>query len=145
MECEVKPENPKDKIGVSKAPKMSLLPSNALMLVSLALEEGARKYGAGNWRKHKIIDSVYFDAVQRHLHFHREGETIDEESGLPHIVKACAALLVWIDAWDNNRCHDDRPIAIDVKQLRDYLQQKSVRLADKYPNPRPPFTERKNA
>ena len=100
--------NPKDIAGSNKAP-LSVLPFNVLYQVAGAMNEGAKKYGRHNYREAGIRYSIYFDACQRHLAAAWEGETLDPDSGEPHIVKAMACLLVLQDATERGMVDDDRP------------------------------------
>lgn len=99
--------NPKDRLGVKKAP-LGLLSGVAKIYFSLAFAEGARKYGEFNWRQKKVKRTVYLDAIERHLIALRAGEDIDPDSGLPHEAKigACCALL--LDAAAAGCLIDDR-------------------------------------
>ena len=92
-----KPTNPKDTVGIKKAP-MSTVSAPVMIEVGLAMMEGARKYGRHNYRAIGIRASVYFDASMRHLLSWWEGEDIDPDSGLSHITKAISSLMVLRDA-----------------------------------------------
>lgn len=131
--------NPKESFGVRKAP-MSTVPVPVLMELGVAMQEGACKYGRHNYRAiGSIKSSVYYDAAMRHLMAWWEGENIDVESGLSHITKAIASLVILRDAMMQHRNEDDRPIRA-VPWL-DELNKKSDELAEKYPNPVKPYTE----
>lgn len=101
-------ENPKDAIGSRKAP-LSVVPMGVIAEVGVALLEGACKYGRFNWRGAGIRSSVYFDATMRHLVDWQEGVDLDPDSGLSHITKAIASLVVLRDAQLQSMCTDDRP------------------------------------
>lgn len=103
-----KPTNPKDAIGVSKAP-MSVVPATVLAEVGLGMMEGALKYGRHNWRDAGVRTSVYYDATLRHMMRWWEGEDIDPDSGLSHITKAICSLVVLRDAMIFDNVNDDRP------------------------------------
>ncbi len=100
--------NQKDIVGSLKAP-LSVIPVPVLMELGLALQEGALKYGAYNWRTTKIVSSAYYNAALRHLFAWHEGEDTDQDSGLSHITKAIAGLTVLRDAMIQNQVTDDRP------------------------------------
>lgn len=103
-----KPSNPKDLIGIRKAPFSTV--SGAVMAeVGTAMLEGAAKYGRHNYRVVGVRASVYYDATMRHLVGWWEGEDIDPDSGLSHVTKAIASLVVLRDAMLNGKCEDDRP------------------------------------
>ena len=103
-----KPTNPKDAVGVSKAP-LSTVPANVLAELGVAMMEGALKYGRHNYRHAGVRASVYYDALMRHMMAWWEGEDIDPDSGVPHIVKAIATLVVLRDADYRGMLEDDRP------------------------------------
>ena len=103
-----KPSNPKDIIGIRKAP-LSCLPMNVVAELGTALLEGASKYGRHNFRAVGVRSGVYFDATMRHLVAYWEGEDIDPDSGMSHLTKAMASLAVWRDAQMQGKCEDDRP------------------------------------
>ena len=103
-----KPTNPKDAIGIRKAP-LSTVPLGVVVEVGVGMLEGAAKYGRHNYRCAGIRESVYFDATMRHLVSYWEGEDIDADSGLSHITKALCSLFVWRDAQMQGMATDDRP------------------------------------
>ena len=131
----VKDTNPKDAIGIRKTP-ISALPIRVLWRVGLAMLEGAAKYGRHNYRVAGVRASVYFDAVvSRHLFQWWEGEDIDADSGLSHIDKAIAGLMVLRDSMLEGNWVDDRPPACvnDMAQLNDMAGSILDRYADKRP------------
>ena len=107
MNC-TKDTNPKDRIGIRKAP-LSVVPAQVLAELGVAMMEGALKYGAFNYRTAGVRSSVYYDATIRHIFSWWEGEDIDPDSGLSHVTKAIASLTVLRDAMINDMCTDDRP------------------------------------
>ena len=86
---ESKPSNPKDNVGSTKLP-YHLVPGEVIGGVSLALLEGALKYGAYNYRVAGVRYSIYYSALQRHINAWWNGEDIDQESGIHHLYKAMA-------------------------------------------------------
>lgn len=103
-----KPSNPKDAVGVRKAP-LSCLPMGVVAEMGTAMLEGASKYGRHNFRAVGVRGSVYFDATMRHLIAWWEGEDVDPDSGLSHVTKALVSLAVLRDAQMQGKCKDDRP------------------------------------
>jgi hypothetical protein len=103
-----KPTNPKDAVGVRKAP-MSTVPATVLAELGVAMLEGATKYGRHNFRAIGVRGSVYYDGTMRHLMAWWEGEDIDPDSGLSHVTKAIASLTVLRDAMIQGKFTDDRP------------------------------------
>ena len=103
-----KPTNPKDLVGVRKAP-MSTVPANVLAEIGVAMLEGASKYGRHNFRVVGVRGSVYYDGVMRHLMAWWEGEDLDPDSGMSHVTKAITSLVVLRDAMMQGKFTDDRP------------------------------------
>jgi hypothetical protein len=105
---ETKDTNPKDAVGSHKAP-MSTVPAPVLLEVGLAMLEGSLKYGRHNYRAVGVRASVYYDATMRHLMAWWEGEDTDPDSGISHLTKAIASLVVLRDAMVRSEMSDDRP------------------------------------
>jgi hypothetical protein len=101
-------KNPKESAGAKKTP-FHVVPIRVLWDVAEAMGEGARKYGPFNYRKAGVVYSTYFASTCRHLFAWYEGEDIDRESGLNHIDKAIAGLLVLKDSIIEGNATDDRP------------------------------------
>jgi hypothetical protein len=134
-----KPSNPKDNFGIKKAP-LSTVSAPVLLELGVAMKEGAAKYGRHNYRVIGVMASVYYDATMRHLMSWWEGEDLDPDSGLSHITKAIASLVVLRDAMMRGNWQDDRPPHTESGWMT-VLNEKVVALAEKYPNPVPPFTD----
>lgn len=134
--------NPKDKLGIKKTP-FSTVPMGVVAEVGLAMFEGARKYGRHNYRAVSVDSSVYFDATMRHLTDWWEGTDIDPDSGLNHITKAIATLIVLRDAMINGNMNDDRPIRMDEGWLQE-LNKKATEIIEKYPEVAHVYTEKED-
>lgn len=104
----IHPNDPKQEAGQKKIP-FAALPFAVLAEDAIAHGEGALKYGRHNWRDGDVLASTYFAAAMRHLCAWYEGEDIDPDSGLSHLVKARASLGVLRDAQIQGRAIDDRP------------------------------------
>lgn len=130
----VKDTNPKDAIGISKAP-MSTVPAAVLAEVGVAMLEGACKYGRSNFRIAGVRASVYYDATMRHLMAWWEGEDTDPDSGMSHVTKAITSLVVLRDAMIQDMCTDDRPprSAEFYARLNTLAAEVLARHADKSP------------
>jgi hypothetical protein len=135
---EKKDTNPKDAVGIRKAP-MSCVPAQPLLELGLAMMEGARKYGRHNYRVSGVRSSVYYDATLRHLMAWWEGEDIDPDSGLSHLVKAMACLCVIRDSTIIGNVVDDRPPALKSGWQVD-LNKKAGDLIDRLPHAKKPYT-----
>lgn len=122
--------NPKDILGLSKTP-LSTVPGPVLMEVGLGMAEGAIKYGRHNYRAVGVRTSVYYDAAMRHLMSFWEGEDIDPDSGISHVSKCIATLVVLRDAMIQNKLNDDRPPASPKGWLQD-LNKAMETLRKKY-------------
>lgn len=127
-------DNPKDAIGVRKA-KLSVIPAGVLFDIGLAMLEGACKYGRHNYRAAGVRSSVYYDAAMGHLMDWWEGEDIDDESGLSHVTKAIASLVVLRDAMFQQMLTDDRPPR-SLKFKRDFNRQAAA-IMDKHGDKNP--------
>lgn len=101
-------DNPKDAIGSKKA-KFSPIPAGVIFDVGNAMLEGACKYGRHNYRGVGARASTYYDASMGHIADWWEGEDIDPDSGLSHITKAIASLVVLRDVMLQDMLVDDRP------------------------------------
>jgi hypothetical protein len=130
----VKDTNPKDAIGIRKAP-MSLIPARVMAEVGIGMLEGGLKYGRYNYRAVGIRASVYYDATMRHLMSYWEGEDIDPDSQMSHITKAITSLIVMRDAMLAGKFEDDRPPSGRIKY--EHLNLKAGELIDKYADKNP--------
>ncbi len=135
-----KDTNPKDVLGIAKVPMHCISP-RVLMEVSLAMMEGGRKYGTYNYRAMGVKASVYYDAAMRHMMDWFEGTDIDADSGLHHLVKAIASLIVLRDGIIMGNYEDDRPIQLPNKLELDKLNEKAKDLIKRYPEYIRPFTQ----
>lgn len=133
--------NPKDSIGIRKWRYISTVPLTVLWEIGAALLEGAMKYGAHNYRVAGVRASVYVDAAMGHIGQWWEGEDIDKDSGLNHITKAIASLIVLRDAMIQDMLTDDRPPKGKLDQVRAELQATVDAMFDKYPDAKERFTE----
>lgn len=134
-----KPSNPKDAVGIKKAP-LSTVPAPVMFELGTAMMEGALKYGRHNYRTIGIRASVYYDATLRHMMQWWEGEDVDPDSGLSHITKAIASLVVLRDAMLQSKFTDDRPPKA-VENWISALNGRAANLLQLYPNSVPAFTE----
>lgn len=131
-----KPSNPKDIVGSDKIP-FHLWPETATALGSLALLDGALKYGRANWRVIGVRSSIYYDAARRHLNKWFEGENTDPDSGLPHLAHAMACLAILIDAGAAGKLNDDRQVKGGYPEFLESLTHHVKRLKEKYKDKNP--------
>jgi hypothetical protein len=121
--------NPKDLLGVKKA-DATKVPAVAIAWESLAMMDGAGKYGAYNWRDNKVIASIYIAACKRHLDAWFEGEFEAEDSGCHHLGHARACLGILLDAEATGNLIDDRPVN---DSSRGALAKVMAQIASKIP------------
>ena len=137
-----KPSNPKDSVGIEKVP-FSTVPSEVIAEIGLAMFEGARKYGRHNYREIGVRASVYYDAFMRHVTAWWEGQDIDPDSGLSHLTKAMACLVVLRDSMIIENWEDDRPPAIKKEWVQE-LNAKAKDIINKYPNAKSAYTNKQS-
>lgn len=137
---EVKNGNPKDGIGVKKVP-LSTVPARPMLEIGLAMMEGARKYARHNYRIAGVRASVYYDAAIRHLAAWWEGEDIDPDSGLSHLIKAAACMVVIRDSIIQGNWVDDRPPKTPDGWMKE-LNEKAAKIIEMYPQGLPPYTQK---
>ena len=73
------------------------------------MANGAKKYGAYNWRETGVQASIYFEAAMRHLLAWWDGEERAEDSGVKHLAHSAACLAIIFDADSIGKLIDDRP------------------------------------
>ncbi len=138
---EFKDTNPKDAVGIKKVP-ISTVSAPVMFELGLAMLEGARKYARHNYRISGIRSSVYVDAASRHLLKWWEGEDDDPDSGLSHITKALASLMVLRDAMVYDKCIDDRPPALpNSNEYWQKLNNLAAKIIERYPDAPDPYTQ----
>jgi hypothetical protein len=137
---EKKDSNPKRAMAVKKV-SMHVVPVKPLLEVALALTEGGHKYGTHNYRDIGVRSSTYYGATLRHLFAYWEGEDIDPESGVHHVIKAIASMFVLRDSQHMGNCTDDRPIrypnGINMVEFNEIAEM----LLKMYPESAVPFLE----
>lgn len=133
-------ENPKHYAGNRKVP-FGDVPGIIEAELSLALAEGAMKYGGYNYRRDAVRAGDYYAAVRRHLtEFWELGEDVDATCGLSHLTKAMACLTVLRDAQINGMMIDDRPPPVSRAKWS-HLEDVANQLREKYPTPEERVTE----
>lgn len=91
------PPNPKKIFGLAK-PSMQFVPPLALLQLSVAMGEGAEKYGPFNWREAPVEAGTYYSAAMRHWMLYASGETHDPKTGVHHLAYAMACAAIVLDA-----------------------------------------------
>lgn len=100
--------NPKTAFGITK-PSLSKVPPSVMLYLALGFMDGAKKYGAYNWRTKNVTASIYVDACLRHLQSWFDGEEYARDSGFPHLAHALACIAILVDGKENGSLIDDRP------------------------------------
>lgn len=135
-----KPTNPKDALGIGRVP-FSPVPAQVTAEVGLAMMEGARKYGRHNYRKAGVKYSIYYDALLRHITAWWEGEDIDPDSGVHHLIKGLACIYVLKDSINIGNAIDDRPPKLKDGWVK-RLNKQAEDIIKKYPDTKEPFTQK---
>lgn len=99
-------KNPKNAVAQNK-PQLHLVPPVATIYMAAALAEGARDYGAFDWRRSGVDLSVYTSATHRHLAALHDGEVNDRKSGLPHAAHILANMAIILDAMEIGKLNID--------------------------------------
>jgi len=108
--------NPKDRIGIKKV-QLNLVPASSIIYQALAMQDGAAKYGAYNWRENRVISSIYIAAAIRHLQQWQDGEENASDSQKPHLGHALACIGIIVDALESGNLIDDRPLPGPASKL----------------------------
>lgn len=137
----VKDTNPKDSVGIRKWRQFCTIPFTVMWEIGVAMLEGARKYGRHNYRVAGVRAHVYIDAAVGHISQWWEGEDIDPDSGVSHITKAIASLVVLRDAMIQGKCVDDRPPKTNVAEVRARLQKTVEDIFERIPEAKAAYIE----
>jgi hypothetical protein len=97
-----------DRYNVGK-PRISLVPYTAVKEIAKVLTFGAEKYGPWNWAK-GLSWLECCDSLERHIGAWKEGEDLDDESGIHHLAHAgCNIMfLLFFSITGKYEAHDDR-------------------------------------
>lgn len=132
----MKESNPKSAFGDQKL-QLNVVPGSFQAYTSLALLEGALKYGRYNWRIKGVRVSTYLDALKRHIEKYEEGQWADPKTRVPHLANAAACLCIILDAGLMGSLNDDRPPSLPnhdqwidgmtdiVQHLKDLFHEKN--------------------
>ena len=74
--------------------------SNALNEVARVTTKGAEKYTPNGWKSVPDAQERYMDAAGRHM-LASVSETLDPDTGLPHLAHACWNLLAVLELRGN--------------------------------------------
>jgi hypothetical protein len=127
--------NPKDKIGAKKVSTW-VIPTAAIYHLATALMDGARKYGAYNWRDEPVQCSIYLDAMQRHKDLYAAGQDKAADSKVKHLAHVMGCCAILIDAELHGKLIDDRRKSPEFVELIDTLND-FVKHQAEPPKPQP--------
>ena len=102
-----KPTNPKGVAATTKLP-LHLIPMITQAYLAIGHFNGLGKYGRDNWRASGVLASIYVSAALRHINSWNEGEELDPDDGVPHLMGAITSLSILIDAQYTGVLNDDR-------------------------------------
>jgi hypothetical protein len=133
-----KPTNPKDIVATTKLP-LHLVPMITQAYLAIGHFNGLGKYGRDNWRASGVLASIYTSAAKRHIDSWFEGEEIDPDDKVPHLMGAITSLSILIDAQHTGRLNDDRKYlgAGIPAQVRGLAEAHIARLAELHKSRRP--------
>lgn len=116
------------KTGGQKAVKQArfdLIPPKALWSLAEVYGFGCKKYDDNNWLK-GYKWGLTIGAMERHISLFKQGEYLDEESGLPHLAHAmwhCCTLMTF---HDEGLGEDDRMFTVIDKMDPRNQELKSI-------------------
>ena len=98
MEIEIKMKSNKKGLKYDTGkPRIDLIPAHTIISLGKCLEYGARKYSPNTWQNIHNPLGVHYAAAMRHLLAWKEGEKIDNESGLLHLEHAFSNIMFLLD------------------------------------------------
>ena len=92
-------------------PAWHLVPPGMFSKVVEVFTFGAHKYAPDNWKLLDEAEDRTYSAAMRHLDKMRDGEWLDEETGLPHAAHAITEIIFWWWHHDNKEKKDVRSTA----------------------------------
>jgi hypothetical protein len=125
--------NPKDAVGQSKVPIVSVIPPASIVHEAAAMRYGAHEaprkdggkgYGPYNWRSAQVRASIYVDAAIRHILDWWDGEDLAPDSKVHHLGHAKAGLGILLDAMETGNLVDDRPTPGKAAEILERLRRR---------------------
>lgn len=124
-----KESNPKY-VAASKRLPLDLIPATAEVEHSLALAEGAWKYGEMNWRVAGARTSTYIAAMLRHIKKFQLGEDRDPVSMVHHLGKVQASCTIIMDAQHHGVLEDDRSLTDKDRELAEHMDDRAAEVLE---------------
>ncbi len=101
----------KKKAFGDKKPYFCLIPPIAKVHLAAALQDGANKYGAYDYRRTGVDNMTYISAAQRHLDAYLDGEEQAPDSKVSHLGHVMACMAIVLDCESLGNLEDTRPDA----------------------------------
>jgi len=89
-------------------PEVTQLSPEFILALSELMTKSAAKYGKLNWAYGQQF-STPMDSCMRHLLKFQQGEDLDEESNMDHLIHAAANIMILYHSYKNHKELDDRP------------------------------------
>lgn len=87
----------------------TLIYTSFLKEIAAVRKYGAEKYGSTeDWRT--TPPTNHFNAIERHLNAHLDGEVFDQESGKTHLAHAASTLMMEIERLESAKSNDDQEV-----------------------------------
>lgn len=87
--------------------RFELITVDSLKELAKVLTYGANKYKPNSWQNVEDGEDKHYASLLRHIFAWRNGESIDEESGLTHLGHAMANIMFLIYHDKNKKVKDD--------------------------------------
>ena len=124
-------QNPKQAFG-NKKPPLGEIPASALIEASLAMFDGAGKYGSRNWRKNKVEAKTYIHAAMRHIELWAEGQERTTDTNVHNLAAVIACCAIVIDAQVTGALIDNRSKSPEVCKLMEDAEKVILELRQKH-------------
>lgn len=114
----------------TKEERFDLVPVYPLTLLARLYAFGAKKYTAHNWRNGYEWSKSYA-AAQRHLTAFWDGEDIDPETKVPHVINVAFHMFVLAQYMRDNREYDDRYKPAEVDRTKELGSDEFYQVREK--------------
>lgn len=111
--------DPKAAYGATK-PSVAIIPGILEVVAALAAEDGAKKYGAYNYREgHPVEVMTYANAAKRHLQAWIDGEDFTSDTGVPNLGGVIMCVGIILDIMSTGVAVDNRPPKGRTSEMQD--------------------------